>query len=197
MTTIVVVKKNGKVAIGADTLTTFGDTRLMAAYEDSSKILRVGDSCIGVAGSSAHFAVLSQAFTKLGPEVRLHSREQVFEGFSKIHTLLKESYFLNTKEEENEPYESSQFMAVIANSSGIYGVYSYREVFSFERFWAIGSGCSFALGAMYAVYDGSPSVRETAEMGVRAGVEFDKSSAAPFEIIEMSLADSPEDGVRA
>lgn len=197
MTTIVVVKKNGKVAIGADTLTTFGDTRLTAAYEDSSKILRVGDSCIGVAGSSAHFAVLSQAFATLGHEVRLHSREQVFDGFSKIHTLLKESYFLNTKEEENEPYESSQFMAVIANPSGIYGVYSYREVFAFERFWAIGSGCSFALGAMYAVYDGSPSVCETAEMGVRAGVEFDKSSAAPFEIIEMSLADRPEDGALA
>ena len=42
---------------------------------------------------------------------------------------------------------------LIANASGIFGVYSYREVFEFDRFWGIGSGRSFALGAMYAVYD--------------------------------------------
>jgi len=197
VTTIVVIKKNGKVAIAADTLTTFGDTRLLAAYEDSSKILRVGDSCIGVAGSSAHFSVLAHAFSTLGHEIHLHSREQVFNVFSKLHAVLKESYFLNTKEEENEPYESSQIMAVIANPSGIYGVYSYREVFAFDRFWAIGSGCNFALGAMYAVYEEPRSAREIAEIGVRSGVEFDKSSAAPFEIVEMSLADRPLEGTAA
>ena len=42
---------------------------------------------------------------------------------------------------------------VIANASGIYGLYSYREVFEFKEFWGIGSGRSFALGAMHAGYD--------------------------------------------
>ena len=71
--------------------------------------------------------------------------------------MLKERFFLNPKEDDGDPYESSQITALIANPSGIYGVYSYREVFSFERFWGIGSGRNFALGAMYAVYERTAS----------------------------------------
>ena len=58
-------------------------------------------------------------------------------------------------------------------------MYSYREVFEFDRFWAIGSGRAFALGAMYAACDKVKTARELAELGVRAGCEFDKNSARP------------------
>jgi ATP-dependent protease HslVU (ClpYQ) peptidase subunit len=67
--------------------------------------------------------------------------------------VLKEEAFLNPKEEDDDPYESSQMTVMIANPSGIFAVYSMREVFEFDRFWAIGSGRSFALGAMYAQYE--------------------------------------------
>ena len=73
----------------------------------------------------------------------------MFDTFLKLHPKLKESFFLNTKEEDADPYESSQFTVLVANPTGIFGVYSYREVFEFDRFWAIGSGRAFALGAMY------------------------------------------------
>jgi ATP-dependent protease HslVU (ClpYQ) peptidase subunit len=59
-------------------------------------------------------------------------------------------------------------------------VYSYREVFSFDRFWAIGSGRAFALGAMYTCYDRAKTAREVVEAGVGAGCEFDKNSAGPI-----------------
>ena len=94
----------------------------------------------------------------------------MFETYSQVHNILKEKYFLNTKEDEDDPYESSQITSLIANPHGIFGVYSYREVFSFDRFWGIGSGRNFALGAMYAVYDSAASAREIAEVGVQAGV---------------------------
>ncbi|MCX8115565.1 MAG: MFS transporter, partial [Burkholderiaceae bacterium] len=140
MTTIVVVKKNNEIAIASDALVTFGETRLPHGYEVNEKIIRVGDSYIGLAGSTAHFAVLAEALRNLGEECRLGSRQQIFTTFQKLHAVLKERYFLNPKEDESDPYESSQITAVIANPTGIYGVYSYREVFSFERFWGIGSG---------------------------------------------------------
>jgi ATP-dependent protease HslVU (ClpYQ) peptidase subunit len=98
--------------------------------------------------------------------------------------VLKEQFYLNPKEEDDDPYESSQITALIANPSGIYGVYSYREVFQFDRFWAIGSGRSFALGAMFAAYRGGRSARQIAELGVAAGSEFDKSSAGPCRVID-------------
>lgn len=182
MTTCVVVRKHGEIAIASDSLVTFGDTRLSNAYETNEKIFAIGESFLTVAGTAAHFPVLRKLLNDLGGDCRLSTRDDVFETFSKVHHLLKETYFLNTKEDEDDPYESSQLTALIANPGGIFGVYSYREVFCFERFWGIGSGRNFALGAMYAVYDHARTAREIAEIGVQAGAEFDKSSAAPFRI---------------
>jgi len=190
MTTICVACKAGQVAIAADALVTFGDTRLAHGYEANDKVFRVGDSWIGMAGTTAHFPVLRRALGALPKqELRLSSRDEVFETFLKLHPKLKEQFFLNTKEEESDPYESSQFTVLIANATGAYGVYSYREVFEFDRFWAIGSGRSFALGAMYAMYDKARSARELVELGVRAGCEFDKNSAAPVRAHTIKLRD--------
>jgi ATP-dependent HslUV protease, peptidase subunit HslV len=187
MTTCVVVKKGNQVAIAADSLVTFGDTRLSQGYEANRKIIEVGDSFITLAGTAAHFPVMKKLLTEMNEECRLSTRDEVFQTFSKVHSILKDNYFLNPKEDEEDPYESSQLTALIANSHGIFGVYSLREVFSFERFWAIGSGKSFALGAMYAAYDRVESAREVAEMGLKAGVEFDKSSSAPYQIHTIDL----------
>ena len=190
MTTICVARKAGQVAIAADALVTFGDTRLAHGYEANEKVFRIGDSWIGMAGTTAHFPVLRRALGAVPrPELRLNTRDEVFETFLKLHPRLKEQFFLNTKEEESDPYESSQFTVLIANANGAFGVYSYREVFEFERFWAIGSGRSFALGAMYAMFDKARSAREVAELGVRAGCEFDKNSATPVRVHTIKLKD--------
>lgn len=178
MTTITVARKGGQVAIAADRLITFGDTRLSSPYEANSKIFKVRDTWIGIAGSSAHHQVIENAFKKV-EEPLFGSKAEVFETMVRLHPLLKEHFFLNPKEEDDDPYESSQYTMLMANSSGIYGVYSYREVFSFERFWAIGSGRGFALGAMYATWSRARSAGELARTGVEAGCEFDKSSSGP------------------
>ena len=173
--------------MAADSLVTFGDTRLSQAYEANDKIVQVGDSYISLAGTTAHFPVMKKLLTDMGEECKLSSREEVFETFTRVHQILKEKYFLNTKEEEDDPYESSQITTLIANPHGIFGVYSYREVFSFDRFWAIGSGKTFALGAMYAAYDKLDSAHAIAELGVQAGAEFDKSSSLPCKIISFPM----------
>jgi len=71
MTTIVVVKKGTEIAIASDALVTFGETRLPHGYEMNEKIFKVRDSYIGLAGSTAHFAVFAQALHHLGEEVLL------------------------------------------------------------------------------------------------------------------------------
>ena len=188
MTTICVARIGGQVAIAADALVTFGDTRLAPGYEANEKVFRVGDSWIGMAGTTAHFPVLRRALEALpAVDLKLHSRDEVFETFLKLHPKLKENFFLNTKEEDSDPYESSQFTALIANHAGIFGVYSYREVFEFDRFWGIGTGRGFALGAMYAGYDKAKSALELAELGVRAGCEFDKNSSGPINAHTIKL----------
>ena len=192
MTTLVVVKKAGQVAIAADTLVTFGDTRLTNRFEANSKIFKVetpsGVSYVGMAGTVAHFPALRKAMAALPVEqLKLSSRDDVFDTFIKLHPLLKDSFFLQTKEDDNDPYESSQFTVVIANASGIYGLYSYREIFEFQEFWGIGSGRSFALGAMHACWNKAKTAREVAVTGLSAGCEFDKNSAGPIELFTIKL----------
>lgn len=192
MTTLVVVKKAGHVAIAADTLVTFGDTSLTHRFEANSKIFGVdtpdGPSYIGMAGTVAHFPVLRKALAGMPvDQLRLGSRDEVFDTFIRLHPLLKDNFFLQTKEDDNDPYESSQFTVVIANASGIYGLYSYREVFEFKEFWGIGSGRSFALGAMHAAWGKAKTAREVALAGLNAGCEFDKNSGGPIDVFTLKL----------
>jgi ATP-dependent protease HslVU (ClpYQ) peptidase subunit len=188
MTTVCVVRKGAQLAIAADSLVTFGDTRLPHGYENNDKLFKVGDSYFGMSGTTAHFPVLRKALASLPKEeLRLASRDEVFDTFLKLHPKLKEQFFLNTKEEDADPYESSQFTVLIANAHGLFGVYSYREVFEFERFWAIGSGRAFALGAMHASYARAKSAADVARIGVAAGCEFDKNSAAPVRLHTIKL----------
>ena len=181
MTTIAVVKKNGRIAIASDRLTTFGDTRLSSKYEANPKIFKVRDTLIGIAGSSAHHNVVENALARLDKPV-FGGKAEIFQTMVRLHPLLKEHFFLNPKEEDDDPYESSHYVMLLANPGGIYGVYSYREVFSFDRFWAIGSGRAFALGAMHAAWDRPRTARQIAIAGVEAGCEFDKNSALPVAL---------------
>ena len=190
MTTIVAVRKNGITAIAADTLTTFGNTRLPAALDAShDKILHCADSYIGVCGSAAHHLVLANLLAKT-PGVQLNSKAEIFETFRKLHPVLKEECFLNPKEDEEDPYESSQITALIVNASGIYGIYSMREVFEYTQFWAIGSGNEYALGAMHHVFEKYGSAAEVARAGVEAGIAFDRNSASPVTLYSVTLTNT-------
>ena len=115
-------------------------------------------------------------------DLDLHGREAVYETFRRLHPLLKDEAFLNPKEEDDDPYESSQMTVMIANPSGIYAVYSMREVFEFERFWAIGSGRDFALGAMYVTYPRAKEVTQVAKIGIEAGAEYDTGTSLPMAL---------------
>jgi ATP-dependent protease HslVU (ClpYQ) peptidase subunit len=187
MTTIVVVRKGDTAIIAADSLTTFGTTRLAPSYDrHPEKVTAYGDSFIGVAGSAAHQLVLENVLERT-PNLDFHGKAAIYESFRRLHPVLKDEAFLNPKEEEDDPYESSQMTVMVANPWGIFGVYSMREVFEFDRFWAIGSGRDFALGAMFTVYEAAKTAREIAQAGVVAGAEFDTGTAPPIAMHEVKL----------
>jgi ATP-dependent HslUV protease subunit HslV len=188
MTTIVVVRKGDSAVIAADSLTTFGTTRLAPAYDRfPEKITAYGDSFLGVAGSAAHQLVLENLLART-PNLDFHGKAAIYDSFRKLHPILKDEAFLNPKEEDDDPYESSQMTVMIANPSGIYAVYSMREVFEFDRFWAIGSGRDFALGSMFALYGKARTAASVAQAGVEAGAEFDTGTALPIALHGVTLA---------
>jgi ATP-dependent HslUV protease, peptidase subunit HslV len=180
MSTVVAVRKGNQVAIAADSLTSFGSTKLQGRYANSKdKIIAFGDSYIGMVGSAAHNLVL-RSVLKHYPEIfQLDSREAIFESYLKLHPILKEKYYLVATEEDDPEYESSRLQALIANQWGIFGIFSWREVYDYTRFWAIGSGSEYALGAMHGLYERLDSALAVAEAGVAAGAEFDDGSSLP------------------
>jgi len=186
MSTVVAVKKAGKICIAADSLTSFGDLKLSSKYDAAhDKILQFDENYLGIVGSAAHQLVLESIFAskKIADKkinIDLSSRLSIFESFRTLHPILKEKYFLNAKDEDDDPYESTQIDALIANPFGIFGIHSLREVTEYNRFWAIGSGAEYALGAMFALYNSASTAEEIAHIGVAAGAEFNNASSMPL-----------------
>ena len=187
MTTLVVVRKGNQAVIAADSLTTFGDTRLSAHFDKSpEKILRHRDTYLGFCGSAAHQLVFESLLAS-HTDLDFAGKTAVFETFRKLHPILKEQHFLNPKEEEDDPYESTQITALIANANGIFGVFSMREVFEYTQFWAAGSGREYALGAMQAQFGRLKSATAIAKAGIEAGATFDRNSGLPMTVYTVKL----------
>jgi len=188
MSTIVVVKKGDQVCIAADSLTSFGDLRLGSEYDaDHDKIIKNKNAHIGIVGSAAHQLVMESILADKKVKTDFSSKLAIFETFRSLHPILKEKYFLNAKDEDDDPYESTQIDALIASKHGIFGVHSLREVSEYTRFWSIGSGSEYALGAMFAVYDDYETAEEIATAGVKAGAEFNTASAMPMSSYVIKL----------
>lgn len=193
MSTIVVVRKGRAACIACDTLATIGSRKQKAQYvEAPDKIFRFQDSFIGTTGYAVHNTVLQSYFSRFPENVSLDTPAGIFETWRTMHKVLREEYHMNPRRETDDPYETTRMTALVANPRGIFGVTPARDVESFPRFWAIGSGTDYALGAMFVMYSRTDDVEAIARAGVEAGAEFDDASDLPVIVHAIELAeDSP------
>jgi len=180
MSTIVVVRKAGRACIACDTLATIGSIKQKAHYAaDPDKIFQFQDSWIGTVGYAVHNTVLQSYFSRYPDTVQLDTPEHIFETWRHMHKILREEYHMNPRAEADDPYETTRMSALIASPRGIFGVTPSRDIEVFPRFWAIGSGASYALGALFTAFQYSDDVEQIARAGVAAGAEFDDGSELP------------------
>ncbi len=190
LSTLTVARKGSRIAIASDALTTFDDLRLPPDNDAApEKIVRIGDAYVGIVGFTAHHLVIQDALERM-EGVDFSTRRGVFNTFVDLHPILKEDYYLLPDSgEDGDPYESTQVSILIASPGGLFGVYDMREVHEFKRFWAMGSGDAFALGAMQARYDDDAlDAAAIASLGVEAGCTFDRSSGLPVSVFEFEAA---------
>ena len=173
--------------MAADTLTSFGDMQLHADMDvNHNKIQTFDNTHVGIVGSAAHTLVVESAFQRADFDADFSSRLAIFETFTQLHSILKEHYFLNPKDDDEDPYESTRIDCVIANQSGIFAVYGLREVYEYQQFWSIGSGADYALGAMHIMYESEMTAEQIACKSVEAGARFNNATALPLtcEVIQ-------------
>jgi ATP-dependent HslUV protease subunit HslV len=181
MTTIAVVKKNGRAAIAADTLTKWGTGKESAAYiANNNKIVRAGDTYIGASGSATFKTIMHDYFARPKTKARFDTTIRIFRTWQTFHAALKDEYFLVTASDKDDSLESSRFDVLLANPYGIFGVGAHRTVQEYVKFYAIGSGTDVALGAMYGIYDDPErSAEDIARFAIEAAAEFDDATGLP------------------
>jgi ATP-dependent protease HslVU (ClpYQ) peptidase subunit len=94
---------------------------------------------------------------------------------------------MNPRAETDDAYKTTRMSALLASPRGIFGVTPSRDVEAFPRFWAIGSGASYAVGAMFTLFERTDDVEEIARAGVAAGAEFDDGSELPVALHTIQL----------
>ena len=188
MTTIVIVRKNGAAAIGADTLWKDGSTMARATrIANHSKILRVGDSLVAFTGTLAWQSVIGRYFGRLKRPPDLSSVPKLFEAVLRMRPVLRDRYGLNSGGGSGD-FDSSQFQLLVANPGGAFAVYHDRAIQEFATFYSIGSGCEFALGAMHEAYRTMERPEDIARAGIEAAAEFDEDTGLPAEIFRVELS---------
>ena len=190
MGTILAVQKGKKISIAADCMTFSGSTRKQTAdyVSNYDKIFQYQENYIGIVGGlfPSWPLLFNDYFSNLKPHANLSSRSEIFQTFLAFHRELKERYFLNPHEDDQDEFESSQFEALIVNPNGIFKVYHLRSVQQFSKFWAIGQGAPYALGAMEALYDQVESIEDIANQALIASSAFDDSTALPSTLYTIS-----------
>lgn len=178
---VLAVKKNGNICIASDSMTISGGSRKQTAdhIANSEKIIKWGNSYLGIAGHPAWQLVLKSYIKQIKQKPLLQSKEEIFEELLKLHQILRENYYLTPSDDEEEPFESSHFESIIINSQGIFKTYELRSVQQFLNFAAIGSGASYALGALHALYERHDSAEDIAKAALHAVISFDDSSGLP------------------
>lgn len=187
MSIIVSVVKDGMAVMAADSLVTLGERRIPAEPSSISKIRRVGDALVAIAGWNVYDDVLSD-YLAARRKVQLTNRKEIFAFFNDFWQALHKTYsFVNDSVDASDsPFGSLDSTFLIHNRAGIYLVTSDMGVLPFERFYAIGSGAAYALGALEALYDRDLTAEQIARAAVEIAIKLDVSCGAPVVVERLS-----------
>lgn len=178
---VLAVKKNDSICIASDSMYVVGGSTKVTGNQIANyeKIIKWESSYIGITDHPIWPLVIKSYINQSKQKPALKSREEIFDELLKMHQVLKDKYYLVTEEDEDDAFESSRFESLIINSQGIFKTYALRSIQHFISFAAIGSGASYALGAMQALYDRLDSAEEIAKAALNVVVEFDDTSGLP------------------
>ena len=188
MSTLVVVKKNGYATIACDSLSTDGTIKICPENKTHNhKFFKHQNSYVGIIGWGNFNNILENIFSDESIDLEFTDKNSIFKSLIKLHEILKDEYFIETSEDDDQPVESSQINGLILTPNGIFEFDNYRGVDEYNKYWAVGSGRRYALGALHNAYDSEQTSEEIALSAIKASCSFDDGSGLPvlFETLEL------------
>lgn len=193
MSIAVAVRKHGELVIAADTLTTFGHTKVPPDLHQARKFRRIGGAWLATTGWGLYDNIMEDFLAKRR-KAGLGTRRQVFDFFMLLWRDLHKRYTLvndQSDEKESGPFGNLDSTFLVVGRAGILYVGPDMSVTSVERYFAIGSGAQFGLGALHALYGGRLGAAALARKAVEAAVAFDNycGGEADVEVVSAPRRD--------
>ena len=186
MSIIVAVTKSGRTGMAADTLTSFeGSVAINQRNSRTPKFRRIGDAFLGASGWGVYDAIITD-FIGDEPPPSLTGERNIFRFFMDLWKALHEDYaFVNDQSQaKDSPFGDLDASFLIASHAGIHKVSHDMDVTPFERYYAIGSGTDYALGALHTIYDEIDDPAVIAQRAVEAACAFDLHCGGEIEVVE-------------
>jgi len=188
MSTITIVKKNGALTLATDSLYSAGSLNVRPEYKvNNYKIYQVNQSYIALVGWGSIDDIIEDLIRNHAETLDFTNRASIFETLKNTQELLETEYSINTSENDDQPVDSNQLDGLVISPEGIFSFSSYRNVNEYSKFWSMGSGRDYALGAMYNAYDSSSTSQEIASVGVECSCVFDDGSCLPVQSVSIEL----------
>jgi ATP-dependent protease HslVU (ClpYQ) peptidase subunit len=190
MSIALAIEKNGELILAADTLTSFGHTKVPPALHAADKIRRVGSSFLATTGWGLYENILDDVIARRR-NIKLGSREQIFDFFLRLWNDLHKKYsFVNDQIDEKEagPFGNLDSTFLVAGRAGIFYVGPDMSVTKVKSYFAIGSGAPFALGSLHGQFDTKLDAETIARRAVEAAIAFDTYCGGEAQIHRLAGA---------
>ena len=187
MSIIVAVTKGKQTVVACDTVCFCGGQRESPDNVIQCKVRRIGSSLIGSSGWMLYDNLFDHYLRgRRAPGFR--DEQSVFDFFVKFWKALREDYTLVNDQPGKDPegpFGDLDASFLIANRHGVFGVDSNLTVLRFKKYYAIGSGSSYAFGALDVLYELQNDPAEIAARAIQTAVHFDEGCGGPGEVFEV------------
>lgn len=188
MTILVAVKKNDRVFLGADRITTFGN-EYFTDLVDGSKIIKLKHAYFATSGYTLLDNIIEHLHVSKHKMMdnTFRTRAEVFSFFLELYAELKKSYTL--VDTGKDTYAAIYNVFLIVTPQAIYGVSNNLSVHEYDKYAAHGAGADYALGCLYGIYDTIDDGFELVRLALEAACHFSIYCKEPLDIIEVKESD--------
>jgi ATP-dependent protease HslVU (ClpYQ) peptidase subunit len=198
MTILIAVKKNGRVFLGADRITTFGN-EYHTDLVGGEKIIKLKNAYLATSGYILldnvieHLVVTNHKMM----ENPFKTRADVFSFFLELYSELKKAYTL--VDTGKDSYAGIYNVFFVVTPTSIYGVSNNMSVSEYPEYAAKGAGSDYSLGTLWALYDTIDDGYELVRMALESACHFSVYCKEPLDIVEVRAEDfkGPMKGYKA